>query len=323
MITTIGVDLAKSVFHVHGVDSHGKVVVRKRVPRGRFMDFMAKQAPCLVGMEACASAHYWARRTRALGHDVKLMSPQFVKPYVKGNKNDGNDAEGICEAVSRPNMRFVPVKNVEQQDVQSLHRIREQYVKNRTALINQIRGLLGEYGIVLPQGSSRVRQEVPLIVDDDENELSDFFRDLLRMQLDHLRFLEQRVDECDKKIKTLSKNNEACQRLLKVPGLGPVTVTALVSAVGNAKDFKNGRQLAAWLGLVPRQWSTGGKPRLLGISKRGDRYLRKNFVHGARSVVSRASSKESRSSRWVSGVEERRGRNVAIVAVQPGTWVTF
>lgn len=314
-IKTIGIDLAKSVFHLHGVDAQGKVVVRKRLSRSKLIEFMAQLTSCLVGMEACGGSHYWARKLKCMGHDVRLISPQFVKPYVKGNKNDEADAEAICEAVQRPSMRFVPIKNIEQQDIQSIHRAREQVVCRRTAQGNQIRGLLMEYGLVIPQGRKVLCAQLPDILADADNGLTLMFRDLLSGLFEEMIHLEQRVAKYDLQIKTLSEQSDVCQRLMTVPGVGPMVATALVASVSDAKVFKSGREMAAWLGLVPRQHSTGGKPRLMGISKRGDTYLRKLLIHGARAALRWADKKDDKRSVWATSLKERRGQNIAAVAL--------
>ncbi|WP_457390003.1 IS110 family RNA-guided transposase [Roseateles sp. P5_E1] len=313
-ITTIGLDLAKNVFQVHGVNERGKAVLRKQLKRDQVSPFFANLPRCLIGIEACASAHHWARKLQALGHTVRLMAPQFVKPYVKSNKNDAADAEAICEAVSRPSMRFVPIKNVEQQSVLSLHRVRQGFVKARTAQANQIRGLLGEYGLVVPQGIAYIAQRVPPLIEDAENELPGTFRMLIQRLLDHLKALQEQVDEIEVQIKAWHRASEASQRLEKVPGIGPLTASALVASIGDAKNFDNGRQFAAWLGVVPRQHSSGGKPTLLGMSKRGDAYLRTMLIHGARSVIYRATQKADPDS-WLVKLTTRRNKNVAAVAM--------
>ena len=313
-ITTIGLDLAKNVFQVHGVNERGKAVLRKQLKRDQVAPFFANLPPCLIGIEACASAHHWARKLHALGHTVRLMAPQFVKPYVKSNKNDAADAEAICEAVSRPSMRFVPIKNVEQQSVLSLHRVRQGFVKARTAQANQIRGLLGEYGLVVPQGIAYIAQRVPPLIEDAENELPGTFRLLIQRLLDHLKVLQEQVDEIEVQIKAWHRASEASQRLEKVPGIGPLTASALVASIGDAKNFDNGRQFAAWLGVVPRQHSSGGKPTLLGMSKRGDAYLRTMLIHGARSVIYRATQRADADS-WLVKLTTRRNKNVAAVAM--------
>ena len=289
--TTIGIDLAKTVFQIHAVNKHGKVTVRKQLRRDQMAAFFANLPSCLIGMEACGSAHHWARKLQGLGHTVKLMAPQFVKPYVKSNKNDAADAEAICEAVTRPTMRFVPVKNIEQQAVLSLHRVRQGFVKARTAQANQIRGLLGEYGLVIPKGIAYIAERVPTLIEDASNELPGSFRLLIDRLLKHLKVLHAQVDEIEAQIKTWHRESEASKRLERIPGIGPLTASALVASVGDAKNFDNGRQFAAWLGLVPRQHSSGGKPTLLGMSKRGDAYLRTLLIHGARAVIYRAGQK--------------------------------
>lgn len=313
-ITTIGVDLAKSVFQVHGVDKRGKTVIQKRLRRSKVLEFFVQLPPCLIGMEACSSAHYWARKLREQGHEVKLMAPQFVKPYVKANKTDAADAEAICEAVTRPTMRFVPIKSVDQHAVLSLHRARSGFVKSRTAQANQIRGLLGEFGIVLPQGIVHVARRLPDIIEDADNELPIVFRELLLRLRSHLLELDRQIQELEVQIGVWHKNNEDSQRLANIPGVGVLTASALVASIGDARCFKSGRELAAWLGLVPRQHSSGGKSLLLGISKRGDAYLRTLMVHGARSVVRVAANKQTPTDSWTNEMSTRRHMNVVSVA---------
>lgn len=258
-ITTIGIDLAKHLFQVHGVDERGKARLSKRLKRGQVLEFFVNQPPCLIGMEACASAHYWARKLIELGHTVKLIAPQFVKPYVKSNKNDATDAEAICEAVGRPNMRFVPIKNAEQQAVLALHRARQGFVEARTAQANQIRGLLGEFGIVFAQGIRWVTTKLPEILEDAQNGLPGTSRELFSRLLQHFRELDRQVREIEQQIQAWHREDSASRRLQAVPGIGPITASALVASIGNARSFKNGRQLAAWLGLVPRQHSSGAR----------------------------------------------------------------
>ncbi len=269
-ITTIGIDLAKEVFQIHGVDIHGKAVLRKRLRRSGMTRFFVNIEPCRIGMEACGSSHHWARKLGEFGHTVKLMSPQFVKPYVKTNKHDMADAEAICEAVCRPNMRFVPIKNVEQQAILSVHRARQGFVKARTPQANQIRGLLSEFGIVMPQGIGSIHKRMPDILEDTENGLPGFLRKLLERLNDHLKELDRQVEELELQIKWWHKENEASQKLEAIPGIGPITESVIVATVGDATEFKNGRQLSAWVGLVPKQRSSDGKQTLLGISKRSD-----------------------------------------------------
>jgi len=314
-VKVLGIDLAKQSFQLHGVDESGQSVLRKTLSRNKVSAFVAQLPPCLIGLEACGGANHWVRVFKEFGHTVRMMAPQFVKPYVKSNKNDAVDAEAICEAVQRPNMRFVPEKSIEQQDMQSLHRIRSQLVGRRTAQANQIRGLLMEYGIVIPQGIRHVRKQLPLILEAADNGLSDLFRELLHELYEELVHLDQRLEGLEQKLLRLSVQNEDCQRLLSIPGIGLLSATALVAAVGDVSNFKNGRELAAWLGLVPRQHSTGGKPTLMGISKRGDCYLRTLLIHGGRTVVRVAHQHQDRRSRWVSELEQRRGKNICAVAV--------
>ena len=314
-LTRVGVDLAKQVFQVHGVNRHEQVQVRRALSRRQLRRYFAQQAPCLIGMEACASAHYWARELGQLGHTVKLIPPQFVKPYVKSQKNDANDAEAICEAVGRPNMRFVAVKSAAQQDVQALHRIRSELVRQRTAKANQIRGLLSEYGIVVPTGIGTLRRAIPEIQEDAENGLSGLFRRVLGGLRQDLETFDVRVAELDAEIAHVALSDDTAQRLQSIPGIGPMTATALVAAVGDARQFARGRDLAASLGLTPGQHSSGGKERLLGITKHGDSYLRTLLVHGARAVLKVAGRKDDPRSRWVMSVAARRHKNVAAVAL--------
>ena len=314
-ITTIGLDIAKSVFHLFAVNRVGKLVKKKQLKRKELLAYIAQLESCRIVMEACGGAHYWAREFIALGHEVKLIAPQYVKPFVKGNKNDYNDAEAIAEASQRSSMRFVPIKSIEQQDVQNIHRQRERLKKERTALVNQIRGLLAEYGIVIPQGIAAVRRELPLILEDAENALTVMTRTLFAELFDELCLLDQRLSGCDDRIKAVNQGSDMCQRLEAVPGIGPITANALYAAGGNGSDFKNGRHFSAWLGLVPGQHSSGGKAVLLGISKRGNTYLRTLLIHGARAVLRYSADKTDRFSRWAQALLERRGHNKACVAV--------
>lgn len=314
-ITRIGVDLAKNVFQVHGVNRQGEVVVRKQLRRGQLLDWFSKLAPCQVGMEACGSAHHWARELGRLGHDVRLMAPQFVKPYVKRGKNDANDAEAICEAVSRPNMRFVAAKTVEQQTLQAEHRIRSRLVKSRTSLSNEIRGLLSEFGIIVPTSLGALRRALPAILEDGENGLIGDFRGLLAELAEELRTLDDRLKFYDARLQARAREDERIRRLLAVEGIGPVVASALVASVGDGRQFGNGRDMSAWLGLTPREHSSGGKQRLGGISKRGDTYLRTLLIHGARSVLNAAANKTDSRSCWVRGLAARRNKNIATVAL--------
>jgi transposase len=272
-VTTAGIDLAKNVC-VHGVDAHGKVALKKTVSRGKLLECFANLPPCLIGMEACSGAHHWARALRRLGHDARIIAPRFVIPYRKSGKNDGNDAEAICEAVSRPAMRFVPVKSVEQQAVLSLHRIRSAVVAERTAQINQIRGLMSEFGLIMPKGRYPAQHHIPDILEDADNGLPSLARRLLHDIYQRIQALNQQILAYDREIDSLARHSEPAQRLMTLPGVGAVTATALVASIADPGQFNNGRQLAAWLGLVPRQYSTGGKTRLGRITKQGDKYLR-------------------------------------------------
>jgi transposase len=314
-ITTTGIDLAKNVFQVHGVDEHGKAVLRKQLKRGQVMVFFANLPPCLIGMEACASAHHWARQLQTLGHTVKLMAPQYVKPYVKTNKHDVADAEAICEAVGRPNMRFVPIKTVEQQAILTVHRARQGFVKARTAQANQMRGLLAEFGLVLPLGISHVSQRLPEILEDGENALPGSFRQLLARLHEHWQQLDRQVAELEREIQRWHQDSEASQRVAALPGVGALSASALVATIGDGRSFANGRQVAAWMGVVPKQASTGGKPTLLGMSKRGDSYLRTLFIHGARSVLQQVARHPERADPWLRQLLARRPKNVAAVAL--------
>ena len=316
-IKRIGVDLAKNVFQLHGVDHTEQVVLRRRLKRENWLKVLLQKIEpgCEIGMEACTGAHHWGRLLEARGYKVKLIAPQFVKPYVKSNKNDANDAEAICEAMSRPNMRFVQVKSVEQQDIQATHRIRSELIGQRTAKVNQIRGLVSEYGLVAPQQIQALRKAIPQWLEDGDNDLTGLFRRILNGLWEDLKVLDDRIGELDREIKSMALNNPVATRLQTLRGVGPMIATALIAAVGDGQQFTNGRQMAASLGLTPRQHSSGNKERLLGISKRGDSYLRSLLVHGARSAVYAARNKEDRLSQWVTRLAARRHTNVAAVAL--------
>lgn len=314
-IRIVGIDLAKRSFQLHGVDKTGHKVMAKKLSRAKIKEFLVNLPSCLVAMEACGSAHYWARAFRSYGHEVRLIAPQFVKPYVKSNKNDAADAEAICEAVQRPNMRFVAIKEPEQQDIQSIHRMRSLAVARRTAQANQIRGLLLEYGIEIPVGRANVNKRLPRILEDAGNGLSELFREELFQLWQELLHLDERVARYDEKIKQFAQTDVRIQRLLTIPGVGPLGATALLAAVGDVRVFKNGREMAAWLGLVPRQHSTGGRNTLLGISKRGDVYLRQLLIHGARSISRQVAGKDDRTSCWAFALQARRHKNIAVVAM--------
>ena len=314
-ITTIGLDLAKNVFHVVGLNQAGKMQIRKKLKRSQMLAYFANLPICSVAMEACASAHYWGRELSKFGHDVKLLPPRYVKAYVRGNKNDYNDALAIAEAANRPNMRTVSIKTIEQQDIQALHRLREGVMSHRTRVCNQLRGLLAEYGLIIPKGVSKLRTAVPEMLEDAENNLSDLFRQLLHRAYEQLTELENHIKSYDKEIQRLTRDDKAAQQLQSIPGYGPVISSVFSSAVGDGKAFRRGRDVSAFIGLVPRQHSSGDKPVLLGISKRGNRYLRGLLIHGARSVIKNAHKKDDKLSRWVTDLVQRRGKNKATVAL--------
>lgn len=313
-IKVLGIDLAKNFFQLHGVNAKGKCALKKRLSREKLIEFMAQLPPCLVGIEACGGAHYWARMFIGMGHTVKMMAPQFVKPYVKSNKNDANDAEGICEAVTRPNMKFVPVKKIEQQDVLLSHRARELVIKQRTAQANQIRGLLAEYGIVIALGISQIR-EMAVILENNISKLTVKSEAIFRRLFEQFKVYDEQVNIYDKEIQQQADSDPICLEVQKIEGIGPLTASAMVASIGDANVFNNGREVSAWLGLVPKQHSSGNKVRLGGISKRGDRYLRTLLIHGARSVLSRCEGKEDKKNQWAADVKQRCGFNKAAVAV--------
>lgn len=313
-ITRIALDLAKQVIQVHAVDRSGRKVMGKALKRHRVLPFFRDLPPCEVGMEACSSAHHWARQLQAMGHRVRLLPPQYVKPFVLGQKNDANDAAAICAAMARPDIPAVAVKTVAQQDSQALHRVRSARVTERTAIINQIRGLLAEYGIVVATGPETLRKAIPLLLEDAENGLSFEFRTLLRVLYEDLAALDTRIKQLTQMVEQQVRQDEKALRLMGIPGVGPLTASAIVTAVGDASQFRNGRQMAAFLGLTPRQHSSGGKTRLLGIHKRGDSYVRGLLVHGARAVLRMATNKTDAHSRWLMGLAARRHKNIATVA---------
>ena len=314
-VTTVGLDLAKSVFQVHAADRDGRPVMRKKLRRGQVLVFFAGLSPCLVGLEACASAHYWARELQALGHAVRLIPPQYVKPFVKTNKNDAADAEAICEALMRPTMRYAAVKSAEQQSVLMLHRARELLVRQRTVLINALRGHCGEFGLVVAQGASKVAELIEVIQDPEDPHLPPLVREALGFLVGQLRMVQAQILGLEKKLQAWHRANEASRRLETIPGVGVITATALVATIGDASQFNSGRQLAAWLGLVPRQHSSGGKERLGRISKRGDGYIRRLLVHGARADLRWSRHRKERRSLWQEGLLARRPTNVVLVAM--------
>jgi len=313
----VGVDLAKNVFQLHGVGRDERIVWRRRLARERWLEMLLEKLEpgCEIGMEACTGAHHWARELQKKGFTVKLIAPQFVKPYVKSNKNDATDAEAICEAMARPSMRFVAVKTLEQQDIQAVHRVRSGLIEQRTAKANQIRGLVAEYGLIAPKEIVHLRRALPRWLEDAENGLSERFRRLLAGLWNDLKILDDRVCELDQEITSIARSDPAAKRLQQLRGVGPIVASALVAAVGDARQFANGRQMAASLGLTRKQHRSGEKERLLGISKRGDRYLRTVLIHGARAVLRTAKHKDDRLSRWVSNLAARRHPNVAAVAL--------
>lgn len=313
-LAVIGIDLAKNVFQVHGTDAAGHSVLTKKLSRSQMIEFFGKLTPCLIGMEACSSAHYWGRRLTEMGHTVKLMPPQYVKPYVKTNKNDARDAEAICEAVTRPNMRFVPIKTEEQQAVLVLHRVRDGIVKQRVALSNQIRGLLAEFGIIIPQGLKQLNLRLMQIIDSPSGVLPGDLRTMFSSLYQELANLTARIKSFDKQIEAHLQTNEECQRVLQIEGVGPLTATAVVASIGDIRNFKSASQFAAWLGLVPRQNSSGGKTQLLGISKRGDSYLRCLLVHGARAALGYA-ARVDKLTDWQQSLLQRKAYNKVVVAM--------
>jgi transposase len=314
-VNVIGLDTAKHVFQVHGADKTGRAVLKKRLKRSQVSDFFSGIPQCIVGLEATRGAHYWARVIGAFGHQVRLIAPQFVKPFLRSQKNDPGDAAAICEAVSRPEMRFVSQKSIEQQDMQALHRIRSRLIGCRTQLGNQIRGLLAEYGIILPLHLSQVRRNLPALFSEEHPLLTGFTRELLADLYQELCALDQRIQALEGKMRTSFESQMLCQKIAKVEGIGPVIATAVVAAIADGRAFRNGRQFAAWLGLVPRQYSSGDKQRLLGITKRGDPYLRMLLIHGARSVVYRAAGKGDARNRWIAEKQKKLGTTKTCVAV--------
>ncbi|MFA0605140.1 IS110 family transposase [Vibrio amylolyticus] len=314
-IQTIGVDLAKNVFSIHGVDAYGKCVLRKTVKRNKLLNTFANIPPCIVGMEACSGAHHWSRELKKLGHTPKIMASKFVIPYRQNEKNDANDAEAICEAVSRPKTRFVSVKSEEQQAVLCLHRIRHALVKNRTATINQLRGLLSEFGVIIPQGRYPLQKMVPGILEDAENGIPFLARELLSDLMNNIRHLNEEILRYDRKVYRLSKEMTQAAKLMSVPGVGEHSATAIVATVSDGKQFGSSRQFAAWIGLVPRQYSTGGHVHLGRISKRGEKHIRTLLIHGARAVIARCKEKTDRTSLWLQQLVERRGYKRAAVAL--------
>lgn len=314
-IRILGIDLAKNVFELCGLDADGACVLRRRVRREGLLRAVGDLAPCIIGIEACSGAFFWQRQFEALGHEVRIVAPQHVKPFARRQKNDRNDAEAICIAIRQPGMRFVPKKTIEQQDIQSLHRARRRLVNHRTALVSQMRGILLDRGIAFGKSITRARRMIPEIIADAENDLTDLCREILDSLFAFLQELDARIRVFDRRIDRVFRENETCQRIAKIRGVGPKTATAIIAAVGDGRDFDNGRHMAAWLGLVPRQHSSGERRMLMGISKRGDQHLRTLLVHGARAVVRTAACKSDPLSTWVNALKERRGANKATVAM--------
>jgi len=316
-ISRVGVDLAKNVFQLHGADRKGKTLWKRQLSRDKWLKvlFATVEPGAVIGMEACTGAHHWSRILMSKGYEVKIIPPQFVKPFVKSNKNDANDAQAICEAMARPNMHPVKVKTIEQQDMQAIHRIRNEIKTHRIAKANQIRGLVAEYGLVAPKELSSLRRVIPDWLEDADNGLTLCFRQLLQGLYEDLSSMDKRMTELDKQIAVIAQQNPIAKRLQQLRGVGPLIATALVSTMGDGKQYRKGRDMAAAIGLTPRQHSSGGKDRLLGISKRGDAYLRCLLVHGARSAMRTAKDKDDRLSRWITNLQDRRHANVAACAM--------
>src|SRR5271170_2801229 len=314
-IRTIGIDLGKTVFHLVGVNARGEVVVRKKCSRTQVLRFTSNLRECLIGMEACGGSHFLGRALREQGHDVRLMPAQYVKPYVKTNKNDYIDAEAIAEAVTRPSMRFVPIKTDDQLDLQSLHGVRERWVGRRTAVINQIRGMLLERGITVTKGRRHIEESLPGILEDCDNKLSGALRVVLTELRLEMQYLSRQIEESDKLILRIASELEPCRRLVAIPGIGPLTATAMIAAIGNGAAFKKGRGFAAWLGVVPGEHSTGGKQTLTGTSRRGNKYLRKLFVQGAHAVLLQKTKQATGLSTWLAQLTSRKRTPVATVAM--------
>ncbi len=314
-IASIGIDLGKNTFHLVALDEHGKVIIRKKFSRRQLLAYTANLLPALLGTEACSGAHFIGRALRAQGHDVRLIPAQFVKPFVKSNKNDFIDAEAIAEAVTREHMRFVPIKTDAQLDLQALHRVRDRLVQRRTAVINQIRGFLLERGITFAKGPIHLRRQMPAILEDADQDLTPCLRHLLDRLWQEWKQLQTDIEVISEEIERIAAGDAGCERLRSIPGVGPLVSTATVAAIGNGAAFRKGREFAAWLGLIPRQHSTGGKARLLGISKRGSVYLRRMFIHGARAVLLRVKYDTGDFGRWVHQLELRAPRNKVIVAI--------
>lgn len=311
----IGIDLGKTVFHLIAMDQHGTITGKKRLSRPQLLTFLANTPPSLVAMEASCGAHHLGRRLVSQGHEVRLIPAQFVRPFVKSQKNDYVDAEAIAEAVQRPTMRFVPIKTEDQLDLQALHRVRDRLIERRTSVINQLRAFLLERGIVLRTGRAHLRKMMPALLADAEQHLTPRIFRLLCVVAEEWRQVEDEIQNLDREIEAIASSDSACQRLLTVPGIGPLIATAMVAAIGNGSEFSKGRDFAAWLGLIPKQCSTGGKAKLLGISKHGNEYLRRLFIHGGRSVQHRVARDQHAFGQWLSQLESRANANVVGVAM--------
>ncbi len=315
IIKAVGIDLAKLVFSIHGINEHDKCKLRKTIKRNKLLAEVAKLPPCIIGMEACSGAHSWAREFTKLGHDVRIMASKFVIPYRQNEKNDANDAEAICEAVTRPKTRFVSIKSEEQQAVLCLHRIRQGAIKDRTARINRLRGLLAEFGIIMPKGRYPAQKAIAGILEDGENNLPFLARELLDDLWQSIKHLNEEILKYDRKLYALANKMKDAKRLMSIPGIGEITATAVVATVNDAKHFDSSRSFAAWIGLVPRQYTTGGVARLGRISKRGEKHIRTSLIHGARAVIANCKNKTDKTSLWVKDLVERRGFKRATVAL--------
>ncbi len=315
-VELLGIDTAKSVFQLHGVDNSGKAILKKRLPRSKLVKFISNIPICTIAMEACGASHHWARTFLKMGHEVKLISAQHVKPFVKSNKNDAKDAEAICEAASRPSMQFVEVKTIRQQNIQALHRVHDELKKAQVAQSNQIRGLLAEYGVIMPKSIYKFYNEIPFVLEDGENNLTILLRDLIRVQYSFACEIRSRLEAIKKKIEKCSREDEAPVKLQQIPGIGPLGSSLLHASVGTGRQFRCGRNMSAWLGLVPRHYSTGDKKVLLGISKKkGNRKLRQVIIQGARAVVRHCQHKDDPLSKWLQVLLDRKGFNKTAVAL--------
>ena len=314
-IRSVGIDLGKTTFHLVALGDNCKVLLKKKFTQRQLIAFTVNLQTCLIGMEACSGAHFLGRTLRQQGHDVKLIPAQFVKPFVKSNKNDFIDAEAIAEAVDRENMRFVPIKTDDQLDLPALHRVRDRLIARRTSVINQLRAFLLERGLVFAKSPARLRERMPEILENADEDLTPRMRNLLALIWNEWKDLEQQLVDLNQEVERIASSDAACTRLRQIPGIGPLVATAIVAAIGNGAAFRKGREFAAWMGLVPKQYSTGGKAKLAGISKRGNRYLRKILIHGARAVVLRSKRDRIAMGEWMTALEARAPRNVLIVAM--------